>query len=227
MGRAVSRRNDVRNPVSPICGPTDNLFEMPDGIFETALGTYYMGVRVINRWGLPFSDNNVLDITAASRAQLAMRGIFIIDAWSNAELASLGQIQKGSGMVLGPLAPGAARTVYFKVDVSAAAPRKHDVEFVCRNVSGMADPADPARRMTKQIFVSRTRLTRRPVRSSPKCRKARSASSSKNLPSTRKTARKGRHRCKPTKRHPQPAAVRDRLRRTLGTCSTARRSIHV
>lgn len=103
---------------------------MPDGIFETALGTYYMAVRVANRWGLPFTEDNVLDITPASRAELAMRGVQVIDAWSQAELAALGQAQKGTGLVLGPLAPGAARTVYFKVDVPNAAPRKHEVEFV-------------------------------------------------------------------------------------------------
>ena len=72
---------------------------------------------------------------------------------------------------------GAARTVYFKVDVSAAAPRKHEVEFVCRNVGGMADPAHPARRVRKQIFVSRTSSIPRRARSCRKCRKARCASS--------------------------------------------------
>ncbi|MBK8920873.1 MAG: hypothetical protein IPM81_05100 [Saprospirales bacterium] len=72
----------------------DDLFQMPDGIFETALGTYYMGVRVINRWGLPFTDDNVLDITAASRADLAMRGVRITDAWTQADFGCPGPIPK-------------------------------------------------------------------------------------------------------------------------------------
>jgi hypothetical protein len=109
-------------PYRPYAMRTFDLFQMPDGIFETILGTYYMAVRVVNRWGLPFTDDHVLDITAANRADLAMRGIHIIDAWSQAELASLGQSQKGTGMVLGPLVPNAARTVYFKVNVAGAAP---------------------------------------------------------------------------------------------------------
>ena len=124
-------------PYRPWAVRPQDLHEMPDGIFETMLGSYYMGVRVINRWGRPFTGDHVLDITPQSRAQLAMRGIQVIDAWSGPELDALGQVQKATGMVLGPLVPGAARTVYFKVDVSGAPPRKHEVEFVCRNVTGM------------------------------------------------------------------------------------------
>jgi hypothetical protein len=142
----------------PYAVRTTDLFQMPDGIFETALGTYYMAVRVMNRWGLPFTENHVLDITPESRAILTARGINVIDTWSNAELAALGQTQLGSGIVLGPLAPGAARTVYFKVDVSGAAPRKHEIEFVCWNMAGMQDANNPARRVRKNIFVSRTSI---------------------------------------------------------------------
>ncbi|MCC2307531.1 hypothetical protein [Cellulomonas chengniuliangii] len=143
-------------PYRPYAVRPDDLFEMPDGIFEAALGVYLMGVRVINRWGLPFTDTHVLDISAGSRSDLAMRGVRILDSWSQAELASLGQRQLGTGMVLGPLVPGAGKTVYFKVDVRDAAPRKHEVELVCRNLAGMADAGHPARRVRTQIFVSRT-----------------------------------------------------------------------
>lgn len=145
-------------PYRPYAVRTDDLFQMPDGLFETTLGVYYMGVRIINRWGLPFTNANVLDITPNSRAELAMRGIQVIDSWSQAELATLGQTLIGTGIVLGPMVPGEARTVYFKVDVSSASPRKHEVEFVCRNMSGMADPNHTARRIAKQIFVSSTRI---------------------------------------------------------------------
>jgi hypothetical protein len=145
-------------PYRPAAVRTTDLFQMPDGIFEAALGTYYMAVRVVNRWGLPFTADHVLDITPESRAALAARGIQVLDAWSAAELASLGQVQAGSGMVLGPLTPGAGRNLFFKIDVRNAAPRKHAVEFVCWNMAGMVDPAHPARRVTKQIFVSRTAI---------------------------------------------------------------------
>ena len=166
-------------PYRPYAVRPDDLFQMPDGIFETTLGVYYMAVRVVNRWGLPFSETNVLDITPQSRADLAARGITVIDSWSNAELAALGQRQLGTGMVLGPLVPGAARTVYFKVDVSGAAPRKHEIEFVCWNMAGMVDAGNPARRVRKNIFVSRTAMpgtircvpsvtTRFPSRSMPR-----------------------------------------------------------
>jgi len=145
-------------PYRPHAVRTTDLYAMPDGIFETALGTYYMGVWVVNRWGLPFTGSHVLDITPASRAALAARGVTVIDSWTQAELASLGQRQEGTGMVLGPLVPGAGRTVYFKVDVSRAAPRKHEVEFACWNVDGMLDAGQPARRFRKNIYVSRTRV---------------------------------------------------------------------
>lgn len=145
-------------PYRPYAIRTTDLFQMPDGIFEAALGTYYMAVRVTNRWGLPFTAQHVLDISPASRAALAARHVLVLDAWTQAELAALGQSQSGTGMVLGGLAPGASRTVYFKVDVRAAAPRKHEVEFVCWNMAGMADADHPARRVRKQIFVSRTAI---------------------------------------------------------------------
>lgn len=137
--------------------PTD-LYQMPDGIFETALGSYYMGVRVVNRWGLPFMSTHTLDISPQSRAILASRGIQVIDSWSHAELATVGQQQIGTGMVLGPLNPGEARTVFFKVNVANAAPRKHTIEFVCHNKAGMLDPNHPMRRVSKSIFVSRTTI---------------------------------------------------------------------
>lgn len=143
-------------PYRPYAVRTTDLFQMPDGVFEGSLGTYYMGVRVTNRWGMSFSENHVLDITQASRVALAAQGVIVIDEWSSAELASLGQRQAGTGMVLGSIKPGESRTVFFKVDVSQAPPRKHTVEFICRNTNGMADPGHPARRVSKSIYVSRT-----------------------------------------------------------------------
>ncbi len=183
-------------PYRPYAVRPFDLFEMPDGIFETALGMYYMGVRVVNRWGLPFTDNHVLDITPSCRADLAMRGIQVIDAWSQAELASLGQRLNGSGIVLGPLVPGAARTVYFKVNVANASPRKHEVEFVCRNMNGMADPNHPARRVKKHIFVSRTSMDHSTGEIVSEVQEGSLRFKLKEIAIDRKNGRKARHRCK-------------------------------
>lgn len=203
-------------PYRPYALRTFDLFQMPDGIFETILGTYYMAVRVVNRWGLPFTDDHVLDITPANRADLAMRGIHIIDAWSQAELASLGQNQKGTGMVLGPLVPNAARTVYFKVDVTNAAPRKHEIEFICRNMAGMADPNHPARRIRKQIFVSRTGIDSSTGEIVAEVQEGSLRFKLKEIAIDQKNGRKGRRRCS----RPQRSIASDRhtletLRRTL------------
>lgn len=202
-------------PYRPYAVRPADLFQMPDGLFEAAFGTYYMGVRVVNRWGLPFTDDHVLDISAASRAELAMRGIQIIDAWSHAELAALGQTQKGTGLVLGSLVPGAARTVYFKVNVTNAAPRKHQVEFICRNLAGMADPNHPARRVRKQIFVSRTTADSTTGEIVVEVQEGTLRFKLKELAIDAKNGRKGRRRCPPPKRHKPDATAIDTLRRTL------------
>ena len=202
-------------PYRPYAVRPDDLFQMPDGIFETSFGTYYMSVRVINRWGLPFTENNVLDITPTSRAELAMRGVKIIDAWSQTELAALGQAQKGTGLVLGPLVPGAARTVYFKVNVSSATPRKHEVEFVCRNMTGMADPGHPARRVRKQIFVSRTVVEPSTSEIVSEIQEGTLRFKLQEFAYDRQGLRRGRKPCpRPPRRKADPR-IRDRLRRTL------------
>lgn len=204
-------------PYRPYAVRPQDLFQMPDGIFEAAFGTYYMGVRVVNRWGLPFTNSHVLDISAASRAELAMRGIQIIDGWSHAELASLGQTQLGTGMVIGPLVPGAARTVYFKVNVSNATPRKHQVEFICRNMLGMADPNHPGRRVRKQIFVSRTTADSTTGELVAEVQEGTLRFKLKELAIDMKNGRKGRRPCPPPKRRPQHQhdSTIDTLRRTL------------
>ncbi len=203
-------------PYRPYAVRPQDLFQMPDGIFEAAFGTYYMAVPVINRWGLPFTNNHVLDISPTSRVQLASRGIQIIDTWSNAELASLGQTQIGTGMVLGPLTPGALRTVYFKVNVANASPRKYQVEFICRNMTGMADPNNPARRVSKQIFVSRTIADATTGEIVVQVQEGTLRFRLWGLAVDTKNGRKGRKRCPPPKRRGQrDLANLDTLRRTL------------
>lgn len=145
-------------PVRPYALRPHDLMQMPDGIFEASLGAYYMAVRVENHWGLAFGPDHVLDISAQSRAELAIRNIFVLNNWSFSELESLGQRMSGTGISLEGLEPGQARTYYFKVNVSGARARKHDVTFAVFNRAGMADPANPKRFVRKQIFVSRTRI---------------------------------------------------------------------
>lgn len=202
-------------PYRPYAVRTDDLFQMPDGLFETALGVYYMGVRVINRWGLPFTDTNVLDISPNSRAELSMRGIQVIDTWSQAELATLGQKLNGTGIVLGPMVPGEARTVYFKVDVSNASPRKHEVTFVCRNMSGMADPSHPARHITKQIFVSSTRINSETGEIISTVQEGTLTFKLKEIALDQKGGRAARRKCKPPSQRRPDQQTLEKLRATL------------
>ena len=114
-------------PYRPYAVRISDLFQMPDGIFDTILGTYYMGVRVTNVWAEPFTAFHTLDISNNSRAQLSAQGIAIVDAWSGQELSRLGQAQVGRGISLNGLQPGESKTIYFKINVGAAAPRKYNV----------------------------------------------------------------------------------------------------
>jgi hypothetical protein len=141
-------------PVRPFAVRILDLGQMPDGIFETAIGIYYMGVRVENHWGLTFGPDHVIAITPQSRALLAAGGVDVIDSFTQHELDMLGQKLSGAGISLEGLEPDRSRIVYFKIDVRDAAARKHKVTFSVTNRAGMADAADPRRFRTKDIFVS-------------------------------------------------------------------------
>jgi hypothetical protein len=142
-------------PYRPYGVRPSDLFQLPDGVFEASLGVHLMGLRVTNSWGLPFTDDHTIEISTSGRASLDAGGISVIDGWTAAEQASLGQRIIGTGVSLAGLRPGESRTVYFKLDVTHAAPRKHTLEFICTNRQGMADPGHPARRVSKHIYVSR------------------------------------------------------------------------
>jgi hypothetical protein len=145
----------IEVPIRPYAVRTDTFQMMPDGIFETFLGEYYMGVRVKNIWGSDFYADQLLDISQRSRDIMASQGIRVIDSWTGSELDSLGQKMNGRRIVIGPLKPFESRTVFFKVDVADARPRKHHVEFEClRWIT--PDPDNPERRATKNIFVSKS-----------------------------------------------------------------------
>lgn len=145
----------IEVPIRPYAVRTDNFQMMPDGIFETVLGQYYMGVRVKNIWGLDFPADQIMDISPQSMSILASQGIQVIDSWESSELESLGQKMNGRRVVIGPLKQFESKTVFFKVDCANARPRKHHVEFECLRPT-TPDPENPERRVTKKIFVSKS-----------------------------------------------------------------------
>ena len=53
--------NMIDIPYRPFAVRINDLFEMPDGIFETALGTYYMGVGVTNTWGEALTNRRCVE----------------------------------------------------------------------------------------------------------------------------------------------------------------------
>ncbi|WP_380674818.1 hypothetical protein [Salinigranum sp. GCM10025319] len=201
-------------PFRPYAVRPSDLFQLPDGIFERALGTYYMGVRVRNVWGDSLTEDHVLDVSPASRTDLQARGIQVLDGWSAGELSRLGQRQRGRGMVLGPLNPGDATTVFFKVDVSGAAPRKHMVEFVCLDMDGTPDPSSPKRRVTRPIFVSHTYVDRTAGHVVSEVQQGRLSLDLKEVAYDQEGARDGRRR-KTEDPRPSGSLPREDLRRLL------------
>lgn len=157
-------------PIRPYAVRMNTLDTMPDGIFESALGTHYMAVRVQNVWtqtlptsqapdgGGPFLTTESLvslGISSTGRTVLAAGGIQVVDTWTTEELQMLGQEMSGNRVLLGSLEPWERRTVYFKLDCSQAQPRKHDVTFEVVQTN-MPDKGHPNRRASHNIFVSRS-----------------------------------------------------------------------
>jgi hypothetical protein len=127
----------------------------PEGVFETAFGRYFLGVRVRNVWTEPWPAGTRVAITDRCRSWLAAGGVTVVDAWSAPDQAAVGQDVVGGRVLVGDLAPWESRLVYFKVDVSAAWVRKHQVEVAV--VDPVAeDLGHLNRRARAPIFVSRT-----------------------------------------------------------------------
>ncbi|EOO24936.1 hypothetical protein IIU_06509 [Bacillus cereus VD133] len=145
----------IEVPFRPYALRMNTLQMMPDGVFEAALGTYYMGVCIQNVWTKPLSADSLIGISDVSRNILAAGGVQIIDTWSTEEQEVLGQKMQGAYVVLGSLAPGEMRTIYFKVNCKSAKPRKHIIEFKVINTA-MPDPNHLNRRTTQTIFVTRS-----------------------------------------------------------------------
>jgi hypothetical protein len=128
---------------------------MPDGIFETVLGRYFLAVTVRNIWSVPWPAQASVGLTARCRNWLAAAGIVVVDAWAPSDLDVVAQEMVGAQVRVGALGPWQTRVVYFKVDVSAARPDKHTVEVEVTEPV-MPDPDHPNRRASGSIFVTRT-----------------------------------------------------------------------
>ena len=136
-----------------------SLMMNPDGIFYAGGGVQVMAVRVRNTWTRTMPADQVLDISDLGRLQLAAAGIQVVDAWTARELGSFGQTMFGGTRtpVIGPLALGEERTVYFKLDCSAAHASAPEVEFIARRLVPEPDLDDPARLARRKIFVTEVR----------------------------------------------------------------------
>ncbi len=133
-----------------------SLIMNPDGIFYGGGSVQMMAVRVRNTWTRTMPADQALDISDFGRLQLAAAGIQVVDAWTARELESFGQTMFGPTRmpVIGPLAVGDERTVYFKLDCSAAHAAAPEVEFIARRLVPEPDLDDPARLARRKIFVT-------------------------------------------------------------------------
>jgi hypothetical protein len=146
----------VSQPVPPFAILPENLQAMPEGIFEASLGRYFMAVRVTNIFTLAWPASARVGVSDRCRAWLAAAGVTIVDSWSASEQATLGQAVAAGRVQVGGLPPWASRLIYFKVDVSAAQVRKHQVELQVDSDQGAESTALISKRAKAPIQVSRT-----------------------------------------------------------------------
>jgi len=152
---------EYKGPVFQLAGRPfavrqDNLTMMPDGIFDTSIGVYYIGVQIRSHWVETLGPSTVVDLSEMCRHRLENKGIRIDDQWDSEELAALGQTLFGRGIQLGELHPGEISTVYFKADVSDSPPCKIPLELYLFDRTPVPDPSDPRRFAERRIFVSRS-----------------------------------------------------------------------
>jgi hypothetical protein len=152
----VEKLGAVSQPVPPFAIRPQNLQAMPEGIFEATLGRYFMAVRITNIFTAPWPTSARVGLSDRCRAWLATGGVAVVDSWTPNEQATLGQTVAGGKVVVGALAPWASRVIYFKVDVFAAQPRKHQVELQVDSDFG-AERVDLINKKAKApMHVSRT-----------------------------------------------------------------------
>ena len=145
----------VECPIRPFSIWPVTMQMMPDGIFESSLGQYFMAVKVRNTWTETWPTGSTVGLTPRCRNWLAAGGISVVDGWSSADQAATGQEVVSGRVLVGPLPPWSTKTVYFKVDVTNAQIRKHNIEVDILE-PGAPDPNHSNRRAMSQIFVSKT-----------------------------------------------------------------------
>jgi len=145
----------VDQPARPFAVWPATMQITPDGMFETALGRYFMAVRIRNIWTEPWPVDTVVGLTQRCRQWLGTGGIVVHDYWSLEDQAAVGQEVVNGRIRVGALQPWELRIIYFKVDVSHSSVRKHNIEVqilqpVAENLNHIN------RKATNQIFVSET-----------------------------------------------------------------------
>jgi hypothetical protein len=109
---------------------------MPGGVLDASFGRYFVGIRVLNAGTTAWPVTHVR-LSKRSRQQLVNAGIVIDDNWSAGDGLAFDQQVLGDAVVLPTLAANAHRTVFIKMDASAAHPGVHDFEIV------LFDPTAP------------------------------------------------------------------------------------
>jgi hypothetical protein len=125
----IEKLGMVDQPSCPFAVWPATMQVMPQGIFEASLGRYFLAVTVRNIWTEPWPALAAVGLTARCRNWLQAGGVIVEDTWSARDLAAVGQEVIGGRVRVGPLPPWETRVIYFKVDVSGAQVRKHNVEI--------------------------------------------------------------------------------------------------
>jgi len=125
----VEKLGMVDQPSAPFAVWPATMQVMPEGIFETALGQYFLAVTIRNIWTEPWPAQAAVGLTTRCRSWLEAGGVVVDDMWTANDQAAVGQEVVGGRVLVGPLATWKTRVTYFKVAVSGAQVRKHNVEI--------------------------------------------------------------------------------------------------
>ncbi|KAK0622690.1 hypothetical protein B0T14DRAFT_564118 [Immersiella caudata] len=143
-------------PVPPFALLPGSLQAMPEGVFEATLGRYLMAVRVQNIWTVPWPATARVGLSDRCRGWLAAGGVSVVDVWSQKDEEAVGQRVAAGGVVVGSLQPWETRRIFFKVDVSRASARKHNVELQVLTDFGNETVALISKAARAPMMVSRT-----------------------------------------------------------------------
>ncbi|KAF7174315.1 hypothetical protein CNMCM5623_006926 [Aspergillus felis] len=146
----------VGQSVSPFAVLPGTLQAMPEGVFEATLGRYLMAVRIQNIWTMAWPATAGVGLSDRCRAWLSAAGVSVIDSWTLKDQEVLGQQVVGGRVVVGALGPWETRRIFFKIDVSQAAVRKHQVELQVMTDHGAEGIALMNKAARAPISVTRT-----------------------------------------------------------------------